>query len=135
MVSKAKALVQERDKLDNEERQTKRRRLVASSDSCEDSNEFTEISNSSEESNNEDMMSTAAGPTPPQLPPGYNIWWDSTKAFMLFNANKDIETAVDRVSDLIAVLDGANETAMSYQTIVEGNVTSLFISFGPLMWS
>ena len=50
VVSKAKALVQERDKLDNEERQTKRRCLVASSDSCEDSNEFTEISNSSEES-------------------------------------------------------------------------------------
>ena len=51
LVSKAKALVQERDKLDNEERQTKRRHLVAtSSDSCEDSIEFTEISNSSEES-------------------------------------------------------------------------------------
>ena len=66
-------------------------------------------------------MSAAAGPTPPQLPPGYNIWWDSTKAFMLFNGNKDIETAVDRVSDLIAVLEGANKTAMSYQTIVEGN--------------
>jgi hypothetical protein len=47
LVSKAKALVQERDKLDNEERQTKRRHLVASSDSCEESNEFTEISNSS----------------------------------------------------------------------------------------
>ena len=50
MVSKAKALVQERDKLDNKERHTKRRHLVARSDSCEDSNEFTEISNSSEES-------------------------------------------------------------------------------------
>jgi tRNA uridine 5-carbamoylmethylation protein Kti12 len=66
---------------------------------------------------------SAAGPTPPQLPPGYNIWWDSTDAFMLFNANKDIQTAVDRVSDLIAVLDGANEMAMLYQTIVEGNAT------------
>ena len=116
LVSKAKVLVQERDKLDNEERQTKRRCLVASSDSCEESNEFTEISNSSKSNSNEAM--SAAGPTPPQLPPGYNIWWDSTDAFMLFNANKDIQTAVDRVSDLIAVLDGANETAMSYQTIV-----------------
>jgi hypothetical protein len=60
---------------------------------------------------------------PPQLPPGYSIWWDSMDAFMLFNGNKDIETAVDRVSDLIAVLDGANETPTSYKTIVEGNAT------------
>jgi len=45
-------------------------------------------------------------------------------AVHLFNANKDIETAVDRLSDLIAVLDNANETATSYMTIVEGNVTN-----------
>ena len=70
LVSKAKALVQERDKLDNEERETKRRHLVASSDSCEESNEFTEISISSMNNSNKDM----SGPTPPpQLSPGYNI--------------------------------------------------------------
>jgi hypothetical protein len=62
-------------------------------------------------------------PMPLQLPPGYSIWWDSMDAFMLFNGNKDIETAVDRVSDLIAVHDGANEMATSYKTIVEGNAT------------
>ena len=52
LVSKAKALVEERDKLDNKERETKRRHLIASSDSsCEQSNEFTEISNDSSMSN------------------------------------------------------------------------------------
>ena len=104
---------------DNEERETKRRHLVASSDSCEESNEFTEISNSSVNNSNEAM----SGPMPPQLPPGYNTWWDSTDTFMLFNGNKDIQTAVDQVSDLIAVLDGANKMAMSYKIIVEGNAT------------
>ena len=45
-------------------------------------------------------------------------------AVQLFNANKDIETAVDRLSDLIAVLNNANETTTSYMTIVEGNATN-----------
>ena len=67
-----------------------------------------------------------SGPMSPQLPPArYNIWWDSTDAFvMLFNGNKVIQTAVDQVlSDSIAGLDGANETAMSYKIIVVGNTT------------
>jgi hypothetical protein len=119
LVSKAKSLVQERDKLDNEEREAKRRCLVASTDSCEKSSNFTVISNSSVNNSSE----ATSVPMPPQLPPGDSIWWDSMDAFMLFNGNKDIETAVDRVSDLIAVLNGANETATSYKTIVEGNAT------------
>jgi hypothetical protein len=41
----------------------------------------------------------------------------------LFNANKERENAVDRLWDLIAVLDGANATTLSYKTIVEGNDT------------
>jgi hypothetical protein len=43
LVSKAKSLVRERDKLENEEREAKRRCLVASTDSCEESSNFTVI--------------------------------------------------------------------------------------------
>jgi hypothetical protein len=90
LVSKAKALVQQRDKLDNE-KETKRRRLVASSDSCDESSNFTQtISNSSVDNSNEATF----GPAPPQeleLLPGYNIWWDSMDAERLFNANKERE--------------------------------------------
>jgi hypothetical protein len=89
LVSKAKSLVREKDKLDNEEREAKRRCLVASTDSCEESSNFTVISNSSVNNNSNEATSML---TPPQLPPGYSIWWDSMDAFMLFNGNKDIET-------------------------------------------
>jgi hypothetical protein len=39
----------------------------------------------------------------------------------LFNVSKERETAVDRLWDLIAKLDGANSTALSYKTVVKGN--------------
>jgi hypothetical protein len=113
LVSKANALVHERDdKLENE-RATKRRRLlhITASDSVdslvgEGSDEIDRdtLSNGNESSATEQTMS---GPEPPQLAPGYNIWWDSIKAQKLFNASKEKETAVDRLEDLIAVLDHA----------------------------
>ena len=62
-----------------------------------------------------------SGPKPPQLAPGFNIWWDSQEAIKLFNASKEKETAIDRLEDLIAVLENANSTALSYKTIVEGH--------------
>ena len=124
LVSKAKALVQERDnKLENESK-TKRRCLVVSSDICEESNNFTETMSAN---GSEDI----SGPTPPQepptppqepeLPPGYNIWWYSTEAEKLFNVQKEIQTTVDRLWELIAVLDAANMMAQSYKAIVEDN--------------
>ena len=57
---------------------------------------------------------------PPQLAPGYNIWWESTEAFRLFNASKGKETSIDRLEELIAMLENANATAVSYKMIVEG---------------
>jgi hypothetical protein len=38
-----------------------------------------------------------------------------------FNTSRGKETAVGRLEDLIAVLDNANSTALSYTTHVEGN--------------
>ena len=71
-----------------------------------------------------DVVATVEDASPldmaPQLAPGYNIWWQSTEAFRLFNASKEKETTIDRLEDLIAVLDNANSTAMSYKTIVDG---------------
>jgi hypothetical protein len=60
------------------------------------------------------------GLAPTYLAPGYNIWWESTEAFRLFNASKGKETTIDRLEDLITVLDDANSAAASYKTIVEG---------------
>jgi hypothetical protein len=60
-------------------------------------------------------------PESPQLAPGYNVWWDSMDAQKLFNASKEKETAVDRLEDLITVLDNTNAKGMSYKTIVEGH--------------
>ncbi len=56
---------------------------------------------------------------PPQLAPIYNIWWESTEAFRLFNASRK-ETTIDRLEDLITVLENANSTAVSYKMIVKG---------------
>jgi hypothetical protein len=117
LVSKAKALVQERDKLENE-RPTKRRRCLGDgiNDSSKDRAELMGI-------NGCDRIDDKAtsGPRPPQLAPGYNIWWDSTEAQMLFNACKEKETAINRLEDLIAILDNANSSALSYKTIVNGH--------------
>jgi hypothetical protein len=66
LVAKAKALVQERDKLESE-REIKRRGLHYSGD-------FTTISSATV------AEQTISGPEPPQLAPGHNIWWDSTEA-------------------------------------------------------
>ncbi|KAI2496096.1 hypothetical protein MHU86_18422 [Fragilaria crotonensis] len=58
--------------------------------------------------------------TKPHLPPGCNIWWQSKLAFKLFNASEDKETVLDRVEELIAVLDNANSSSVAFKTIVEG---------------
>jgi hypothetical protein len=91
LVSKAKTLVQERDKLENG-RMTKRRQLtvvilltasdVMGSDGC----------NGIDGKNGDEAMSRLE---PPQLAPGYNIWWDSEKAQKLFSVSKETETAID----------------------------------------
>ncbi len=57
---------------------------------------------------------------PPQLAPGFNIWRNLTEAFRLFNASKGKETTIDRLEDLITVLENANSTAMCYKMIVKG---------------
>jgi hypothetical protein len=43
------------------------------------------------------------------------------EAQKLFNVSKEKETVVDRLEELIAILDDANSTALSYKTIVEGD--------------
>jgi hypothetical protein len=116
LVSKAKALVQERDKLENE-RPTKRRCLGDGiNDSSKNSAELMGINGC-----NRIDDEAASGHRPPQLAPGYNIWWDSTEAQKLFNASKEKETAINHLEDLIAILDNANSTALSYKTIVDGH--------------
>jgi hypothetical protein len=126
LVAKANVLLlQQSDNLENE-RETKRRRLVDASNSCDTNSgcEFTEtisVSNSCDGGNsNAGNDGDEAITSGPRLPPGFNIWWDSLDAHNLFNVNKDRETAVDHVWDLIAKLDGANATVLSYTTIVEG---------------
>jgi hypothetical protein len=102
LVSKAKALVQESDKLDN----AKRRCLVDGNDSC-DSNmgELMGIDGGDScDGNNGDEATTSGGPKPPQLAPGFNISWDSYDAQRLFNSSKERETVGDRLEELIAML-------------------------------
>jgi hypothetical protein len=53
-------------------------------------------------------------------PRNYNIWWELTEAFRLFSASKGKETTIDRLGDLITVLEEAKSTAVSYKMIVEG---------------
>jgi hypothetical protein len=127
LVSKAKVLVQERDKVEND-RNTKRRRLDTN-DCHEDSTNIKEGEEEARDGRSDDRILDGGGsngnessaPKPPQLAPGYNIWWDSTEAQMLFNASKEKETTVDRLQDLIAVLDNATLTVQSYKTIVDGH--------------
>jgi hypothetical protein len=122
LVLKAKAIVQERDnKLENG-KNAKRRRLL----NVTDCNGESIASNSQEEGEEEarDGRSEdidAGTPKPPQLAPGYNIWWDSTEAQLLFNSCKEKETVIDRLQDLTAVLDNSTFTVGSYRTIVEGH--------------
>ena len=90
LVSKAKALVQERDKLENE-RATKRRRLVDGNDSCDSSKSELMGIDGCDSCHGNNGDEATSGPMPPQLAPGYNIWWDSMDADRLFNVNKERE--------------------------------------------
>jgi hypothetical protein len=121
LVSKAKTLVQERDTLENE-RPTKRRCLGdETNDSSNNSAEPMGITNGCDFIDDEAAYEAASGPRPPQLAPGYNIWWDSREAQKLFNVCKEQETVINRLEDFIAILDNANSTALSYKTIVDGH--------------
>jgi len=55
------------------------------------------------------------------LPPGTNIYWDSADARLLFNAS-DNETSLDRLDDLIEVLENVNQLqSVGYKTILSGH--------------
>jgi hypothetical protein len=140
LVSKANArLIHERDnKLENT-RSTKKRRLLHESDNSANSSNSQHGEGRSDGSDGSDKESNSridgnkngneslapeqskSRPNPPQLAPGYNIWWDSMEAQKLFNVLKEKETVVGRLEDLITILDNENSTALSYKTIVEGN--------------
>jgi cytochrome c553 len=79
LVAKAKALVQERDKLENE-RATKRRRLVDVYDSCDSSKSKAMGIDGCDSCHRNNGDKATSGPMPPQLAPGYSIWWDSMDA-------------------------------------------------------
>jgi len=122
LVSKANVLVHNRDKIEDE-RAAKRRRLLEINNSSHSSNSEEATTGSDgcdgiDETNGDEATS---GPKPPQLAPGFNIWWDSMDAQKLFNVSKEKETVVDRLEDLVAILDDAISTALSYKTIVEGH--------------
>jgi hypothetical protein len=113
LVAKAKALVQERDKLENE-RATKRRHLVDDNDSCGSSmSELMGINGYDSGCAKNNRGEATSGPMPPHGAPGYNIWWDSMDADRLFNVSKERETAVDQLWDLIAMLDSVGHSTMS----------------------
>jgi hypothetical protein len=134
LVSKANALIphERYNKLENT-RSTKKRHLLHESDNSGNSTNSQHREGRSEGSDGSDKESRNNGneslapeqsksrPKPPQLAPAYNIWWDSMEAQKLFNVSKEKETVVGRLEDLIAILDNANSTALSYKTIVEGN--------------
>jgi hypothetical protein len=122
LVSKAKAIVQERDKLVDNGQNVKRRRLLDAYDCNGDSitsNSQEEEQEEARDGRSEDI--DAETPKPPQLAPGYNIWWDSTEAQMLFNSSKEKETVIDRLQDLTAILDNSTFAVGLYRTIVEGH--------------
>jgi hypothetical protein len=117
LVSKAKAIVQERDKLVDNGQNVKRRHLLDAYDCNGDSitsNSQEEGQEEARDGRSEDI--DAETPKPPQLAPGYNIWWDSTEAQMLFNSSKEKETAIDRLQDLTAVLDNSTKQASHFHT-------------------
>jgi hypothetical protein len=106
LVSKANALVHERDKL-RDERAAERRRLLEINSSSHSSNseEATTGSDGCDGIDEKNGDEATSGPKPPQLAPGFNIWWDSMCAQRLFNSSKERETVVDRFEDLIVALD------------------------------
>ena len=122
LLSKANALVHNRDKIEDE-RAAKRRRLLEINNSSHSSNSEEATTGSDgcdgiDETNGDEATS---GPKPPQLAPGFNIWWYSMDAQKLLNVSKEKETVVDRLEDLFAILDDANSMALSYNTVVEGH--------------
>jgi hypothetical protein len=119
LVSKANhhTLLHKQDKLEDERPAKRSRLLEITSNTCHSTSNSDGCNNGTDE-----VTDTSPGPKPPQLAPGFNIWWDSQEAIKLFNASKEKETAIDRLEDLIAVLENANSTALlSYKTIVEGH--------------
>jgi hypothetical protein len=95
LVSKAKhALVHKQDKIEDE-RAAKRSCLVEINNSCHSSDSEQEATTGSDGCNRIDEKNgdgaTSRGPKPPQLAPGYNIWWDSVDAQRFFNASKERE--------------------------------------------
>jgi hypothetical protein len=89
LVAKAKALVQERDKLENERATKRRPLLVDGNGSCNSSkNELIGI-DGCDSCHRNNVDKATSGPMPPQVAPGYNIWWDSMDAQRLFNVNKE----------------------------------------------
>jgi hypothetical protein len=111
LVSKANALVHEKDNKLKNIRKTKKRRLLESnnsgnstnsrgvgserSDGCDEESKSRIDGNNGNESSAPEQ--SKSGPKPPQLAPGFNIWWDSMCAQRLFNSSKERETVVDRL--------------------------------------
>jgi len=98
LVSKANALVHESDKLEDE-RAAKRRRQLEINNSSHSSNseEATTGSDRCDGIDEKNGDEATSGSKPPQLAPGFNIWWDSMCAQRLFNSSKERETVVDRL--------------------------------------
>jgi hypothetical protein len=99
LVSKAKVLVQERDKVEND-RNTKRRRLDTN-DCHEDSTNIKEGEEEARDGRSDDRILDGGGsngnessaPKPPQLAPGYNIWWTPLrhKCFLMPQKRKRLQ--------------------------------------------
>ena len=108
LVSKANALVHERDNKLKNERKTKKRRLLEIDNSGNSTNSRGEGSEGSDEESNSRIdgnngnessapEQSKSGPRPPQLAPGFNIWWESMCAQRLFNSCKERDPVVDRL--------------------------------------
>jgi hypothetical protein len=101
LVSKANALIHERDNKQENMRSTKKRHLLHESDNSANSSNSQHGAGRSGGSDGSDKESNSridgndgrneslapeqskSRPNPPQLAPGYNIWWDSTEAIKL----------------------------------------------------
>jgi hypothetical protein len=69
-----------------------------------------------------EQISSSGLEEPPQLVPGYNIcaiWQNSRETQRLIKASKKKATVVDRLEDLIAVLDNSNSTALSFKALAD----------------
>jgi hypothetical protein len=121
IVSKARHLAEE-------ERPRKRKYLEEEVD-----NSFTRLSSSESPASSSTTLPPAVVEllvSPPEdsslpakklLPAGTNIYWDSADAKLLFNAS-DNETSLDRLDDLIEVLDNVNQLqSVGYKSIVSGH--------------